>query len=48
MTKPIVVAPIVVVAVLMLSIAVVDRIEKRAWDDRFSFNSSGAIELPAK
>lgn len=48
MRKQITLAPVVLVAALSLSIALVDRIKERASLDRLSFCDSTATELVSK
>jgi hypothetical protein len=45
MRKQIALAPVVLVAALFLSIALVDRIKERVAQDRLSFGDSSATEL---
>jgi hypothetical protein len=48
MKKPITIAPIVLIAALTLSIALVDRMKERTAHDRFSFDDSGTTDLVAR
>ncbi len=48
MRKSIVLAPILLTAILSLSVALADRIKERASQDRLSFGDPGVTELLAK
>ena len=48
MRKQIALVPVVLVAALSLSIALVDRIKERVAQDRLSFGDSSATELVSK
>lgn len=48
MTKPIALAPILLIATLSLSVALAERMKERASQDRLSFGDSNTTELRAK
>ena len=47
MKKPITIAPLLAIAALCLTVALVDRLKERASQDRFSFYDPGTTTLVA-
>ena len=45
MKKPITIAPLLLIAVLSLAIALADRMKERAAHDRFSFDDSSTTDF---
>jgi len=45
MKKPITIAPILLAAILVVSVALAERMREQAWHDRFSFDDSSAIGI---
>ena len=48
MRKPTIFAPIVLILTFLLSVALADRMQERAWQDRLSVGDSPKNELLAK